>query len=329
MLLDEEIIEHHPVIGKRLRPGKKITLTHPEWGDYVLQSNNFGFRASRDYVPQKAAGIKRVLVFGDSNVFGNGVSNDQRFPDILETILPGVEVYNFALEGFAVDQQYLCYQEFGVQFEHDLVIIAPAVETIRKLTTHYESTLDENNVQRCFARPYFELVDGKLVRGNIPVPEGFVDPDDLPENEKEKVHRGGTFAKIGDMLQKVNLKDVVLRNVRYQPFPEYDRPENPAWQVMRAIFLDWVSHSTTPVLIIPLPRFIYVKEQTSSEFYRLRFREAVAEAKCRLYDPLTDLLTKPMEERRKMYFLEGHLTPLGQRSMAEFIAPHVQKALQG
>ncbi|KAA0274770.1 MAG: hypothetical protein EDM79_08150, partial [Chloroflexi bacterium] len=75
--------------------------------------------------------------------------------------------------------------------------------------------------------------------------------------------------------------------------------------------------------------FIYVKEQTSPEFYRLRFREAAAEAKCRLYDPLTDLLTMPMEERRRMYFLEGHLTPLGQNYMAEFIAPHVQKALEG
>lgn len=329
MLLDDEIIEHHPVIGKRLRPGIKITLTHPEWGDYALQSNNCGFRASRDYVPKKAAGIKRVLVFGDSNVFGNGVSNDQRFPDILETILPGVEVYNFALEGFAVDQQYLCYQEFGVQFEHDLVIVAPAIETIRKLKTHYEQTLDENNVQRCYARPYFDLVDGKLVRGNIPVPEGFIDPDDLPDNEKETVHRGGTFAKIGDMLQKVNLKDVVLRNIRYQPFPEYDTPGNPAWQVMKSIFLEWAASSAAPLLLVPLPRFIYVKEQTSPEFYRLRYREAAAEAKCHLYDPLTDLLTKPMEERRKMYFLEGHLTPFGQRCMAEFIAPHVQKALQG
>ncbi len=329
MLLDEKIVEHHPVIGKRLRPGIKITLTHPEWGDYVLQSNNFGFRASRDYVPQKAAGIKRVLIFGDSNVFGNGVSNDQRFPDILETILPGVEVYNFALEGFAVDQQYLCYQEFGVQFEHDLVVVAPAIETIRKLKTHYEQTLDENNVQRCYARPYFDLVDGKLRRGNIPVPEGFIDPDNLPENEKENVHRGGTFAKIGDMLQKVNLKDVVLRNIRYQPFPEYDNPDNPAWQVMKAIFLEWAAASAAPLMLVPLPRFIYVKEQTSPEFYRLRFREAAAEAKCHLYDPLTDLLTTPMEERRKMYFLEGHLTPLGQKYMAEFIAPHVRQALRG
>jgi hypothetical protein len=329
MLLDEEIIEHHPVIGKRLRPGAKITLTHPEWGDYVLQSNNYGFRASRDYEPKKPAGKKRALVFGDSNVFGNGVSNDQRFPDILETILPGVEVYNFAMEGFAVDQQYLCYQEFGVQFEHDLVIIAPAIETIRKLRTHYEQTLDENNIQRCYARPYFDLVDGKLVRGNIPVPDGFIDPEDLPESEKETVHRGGTFAKIGDMLQKVNLKDVVLRNIRYQPFPEYDQADNPAWQVMRAIILDWVTNSAAPVLLVPLPRFIYVKEQTSPEFYRLRFREVAAEAKCRLYDPLTDLLTSPMEERRKMYFLEGHLTPFGQKHMAEFIAPHVQNALQG
>lgn len=327
MLLDEEIIEHHPVIGKRLRPGIKITLDHPEWGEYVLQSNNYGFRSNHDYTPSKPNGVKRILIFGDSNVFGNGVSNEERFPDELEKIFPDVEIYNFAMEGFALDQQYLCYQEFGIQFEHDLVIIAPAIETIRKLTAHYEMTFDENHVQRCYARPYFELVDGKLVHGNVPLQDGYLDPESLPEAEKEMVHRGGTFAKIGDMLQKVNLKDAVLRSIRYQPFPEYDNPNTPAWQIMRAIFTEWVRSSKTPVLIIPLPRFIYVKEQTSPEHYRLRFRELVSELKCRLYDPLTDLLTIPMEERRKMYYLEGHLTPHGHLNMANFMASHIHKIL--
>ena len=102
MLLDDDLVEFHPVIGKRMRPGIQRTLTHPEWGNYVLQANNFGFRSNHNYSPTKENNVQRILIFGDSNVFGNGVSNDMRFPDILENLIPHVEVYNFAMEGNVV-----------------------------------------------------------------------------------------------------------------------------------------------------------------------------------------------------------------------------------
>ncbi|MDZ7318951.1 MAG: hypothetical protein ONB11_07340 [candidate division KSB1 bacterium] len=326
MLLSEDIIQFHPVLGKTLRPGIRRVLKHPEWGEYVLQANNFGFRNSRDFSYNKTQG-KRILIFGDSNAFGNGVSNDARFPDILETMIPGIEIYNFSMEGFALDQQYLCYQEIGSKFEHDLIISAPAIETIRKLTTHYEITGDENNIQRCYARPYFKLVNGKLKRGNIPLREGYIDPDSLPKAERGKIHRGNIFSKVGNMLQKVKLKDAVLRNVHYQPFPEYDNPETPAWKIMRAIFLDWIASCGKPFLILPLPRYIYVREHANAKHYQERFREVASESGCFLYDPLPDLHRLSMEERRKMYYLEGHLTPFGHANLAKMMAPYLQDVL--
>lgn len=327
MLLNDDLIEFHPVIGKILRPGIRRVLEHPEWGKYVLQANNCGFRNNHDFTHAKQK--QRILIFGDSNVFGNGVSNEMRFPDILENFIPGIEIYNFAMEGFALDQQYLCYQEIGCQFEHDLIISAPAIETIRKLTAHYEITLDENRVQKCFARPYFDFESGKLVRGNIPLPSGYIDDiEKLPKTEREKIHRSNSFAIVGNMLQKIKLKDTVLKNVHYQPFPEYDSPGTPAWKIMRAIFLDWINKSQKPFLIIPLPRFIYVKEQASAQNYQERFREVANESGCFLYDPLPEIQNFRMEERRKMYYLEGHLTPQGHATMANLIAPQVQEILK-
>ncbi len=328
MLLDDDLIEFHPVIGKRMRPGIRRELTHPEWGKYVLQANNFGFRSSHNYSPIKGNNIQRILIFGDSNVFGNGVSNDMRFPDILENLIPHVEVYNFAMEGFALDQQYLCYQEIGIDFKHDLIIIAPAIETIRKLTTHYEVTLDEHGAQKCYARPYFDLVDGKLIRGNVPLPGGYIDMENLPKTEKAKVHRGNPFAKVGDLLQKARLKDALLERMQYQPFPEYDSPNTPTWQIMSAILTEWVAHSPKPVLVIPLPRFIYVKELASAKNYQARFQEVASETSCFLYDPLPDIQKLSIAERRKMYYLEGHLTPQGHSLMAKIIAPHIQNIMK-
>ena len=328
MLLGDELIEFHPTIGKRLRPGIECVLTNPEQGEYVLQANNYGFRCNRDFSPSKKSDIRRVLIFGDSFAFGNGVSNEMRFTDVLENLIPGIEIYNFAMEGFALDQQYLCYKEMGIEFEHDLVIIAPAIETIRKLTAHYEFTLDEHHVQRCYAKPYFDLVDGKLVRGNVPLSGGFINIEDLPKDEKKKVNQGDPFAGVGNVLEKVHLKDAVLGTFRYQPFPEYDDPGTPAWQIMHAILTEWVSCSQKPVLVIPLPRFIYVKGLASAKNYQARFQETADKIGYSLYDPLPELLSIPIEQRRKLFFLEGHLTPRGHEYMAKIVAPHVQDILQ-
>ncbi|MDO9303077.1 MAG: hypothetical protein Q7T89_16940 [Anaerolineales bacterium] len=328
MLLADELIEFHPVIGKRFRPGIRRVLTHTEWGEYVLQTNNFGFRCNHDFSSSKITGIKRILIFGDSFAFGNGVPNEVRFPDVMETLIPDIEIYNFAMEGFGLDQQYLCYQEIGAAFEHDLIIIAPAIDAIRKLTAHYEQVLDEHNVKRCYAKPYFDLVDGSLTRRNIPLPGGYIDIEDLPSSEKVKVNRGTPFAKVGDMLNKVHLKDTVVGALQYQPFPEYDNATTPGWQIMDAILTEWTSHNPKPVLVMPLSGYIYVKGKVSAKNYQARFQETADRIGYSLYDPLPELLSIPIEQRRKLFFLEGHLTPQGHAYMAKIVAPRVQDILQ-
>ena len=141
------------------------------------------------------------------------------------------------------------------------------------------------NVKRCYVKPYFDLVDGKLARRNIPLPGGYVDIDHLPQSEKEKVNRATPFAKVGDILNKMRLKDVVVGAVQYQPFPEYDHSDTPAWQIMQAILAEWVASSPQPVLVFPLPGFIYVKGKANAKNYQARFREAAEQINCHLYDP--------------------------------------------
>jgi hypothetical protein len=328
MFLDDDLFEFHPILRKRLKPGIRGKLTHPEAGEYVIQGNNYGFRCNHDFSPSKSPGFRRILIFGDSYVYGDGVSNEVRFTDTLEKLIPGIEVYNFALGGFALDQQYICYQEVGIEFEHDLIIIAPTLETIRKLTAHYEFVLDEDHKKRYYAKPYFDLVDGKLVRGVVPPERGYIDIEEISNNDKEKIHRANPYAQVGNILGKAHIKDALLKTFSYQPFPEYDSADTPAWKIMHAILVEWVTHSPKPVLILPLPRFIYVKGQASAVNYQTRFREVMHETGCFLYDPTPDLQKLSMEERRQLYYLEGHLTPKGHTYIAKILAPHVQDILQ-
>jgi len=348
MWLGDKLSIFHPMIGRTLIPNIQGQLVHKEWGEYTVQANSYGFRSGREFSLSKQRGLRRILLFGDSNAFGDGVAYGKSFVGKLEKIIPRLEIYNFSMAGFAVDQQYLCYQEISKKFEHDLIIIAPTIETIRKLPARFVLARDENLVRRCIARPYFELVDNKLVRGHVPLKDEYIDMDALSEADKERVYQSTPFPDIRKLLEKTRppkkpkrrtlimdrlnllLKRSPIKKTitKIRPYPEYDNPNTPAWKIMRAVFDEWSAESSKSLLIIPLPSFIYVKERADARNYQMRFREVERETTCSIYDPLPDLQKLSLEKRRKLYYREGHLTPEGHAWMAKKMSPHVQRVLK-
>ncbi len=353
MWLGEEISEFHPLIGKYLVPNKESQLTHPEWGDYSVKANGDGFRSGYDFSLPKQKGVRRILLFGDSNAFGDGVSYEISFAGRLEKLLPHVEIYNFAMAGFALDQQYICYEEIASKFEHDLIIIAPTVETIRKITSRFILARDEDSVQRCLAKPYFKLVKQKLVRVHVPLEDKYIDIETLLPEDKAKVFRANPFADIRKLLDRTRSSkkapvqkhkkrrlimdrlNILLKRspikktiTKVRPYPEYDNADTSAWKITSAILGEWSSNSEKSMLIIPLPSFIYVKERADARNYQMRFREVENETSCSIYDPLLDLEKISLKKRRQLYYLEGHLTPQGHAWMAKKMASHVKRILK-
>jgi len=65
----------------------------------AVQLNSSGFR-EREFSPQKTAGTYRIAVVGDSFTFGNGVRQEVRYSDLLQSRLPShFEVLNFGAPG--------------------------------------------------------------------------------------------------------------------------------------------------------------------------------------------------------------------------------------
>jgi carbamoyltransferase len=90
---------------------------------------------------------------------------------------------------------------------------------------------------------------------------------------------------------------------------------------MRAILLRWITESSVPVLIVPLPLYHYVEGISDPAAYRARFTELAEAAAARLHDPLPDLLTLAPEERRKLRFeRDVHPTPFAHEMLARSIA---------
>ncbi len=113
-----------PVLEKVLRPGVKIVGSSA-----ALSIDEWGFRGP-DFPREKANGVFRIFVLGDSVVFerfaiNNGTTWTARLEKTLNSSQTGkkVEVINAGIPGFKIDSAY-CYLKDRVSgFKPDMVIL--------------------------------------------------------------------------------------------------------------------------------------------------------------------------------------------------------------
>lgn len=88
-----------------------------------VRTNSFGLR-DREYSVEKTPGIYRIGIFGDSFVYGQGVLREEIFPELLERRFgPRTEVINFGICGMNTFQEMMFYENFGQQFDPDMVLL--------------------------------------------------------------------------------------------------------------------------------------------------------------------------------------------------------------
>lgn len=329
--MDIQIFQYHPLIGFHFIPDLKTRIQH-ESGGYLFRTNNVGFRSERDYVLEKCPDTFRILLFGDSFTAGDGVGNKYRFGDVLESLIPGVEVYNFGLPGTGTDQQYLVYREIAAKFEHDLVVIAVQVENIRRVASRFRLSQMASGESVLLGKPYFEFEeDGALSLKGVPVKNAPIRPDELPADEQAFVDQGGRMLWLRQAINKVGgpVKQVVQRVSKYQPLPEYDDPKGSEWTLMKAILKQWIGECEKPVIVMPVPLYHYVEQTASPDSYRARFAEFASIDGVRLHDPMSDYLAVSKAERRGFRFeADIHPTPAHHRLLAESLSRPVRSVIE-
>ena len=314
------LVQYDPELGYRYVPGLRARVPH-EGGAYLVSVNSEGFRSDYEFLEQRTPGVRRILAFGDSFTAGYGVRNDARYTAELERRLPGTEVFNFGLDGSGTDQQYLIYKQVSARIEHDLLLIAPYAENIRRnVATHHRSERTVDGALLSYPKPYFTLSEtGSLVRHHQPVPR---DPEPLATSEAGVVS-GGQHEVLRRTIRRVGprAKGLAQRVTRYQPLPEYDEPNGQAWRLMRAVLEAWVSDSVVPVVIAPIPMHQYIEETASSEAFQARMSELHAPPRVHVVDLLKGLRQYSPDERREFRFgTDTHLTPAGHAAIGACLA---------
>lgn len=322
------IFRPHPAYGYSFVPNLKARVPH-DGGGYLIRTNERGFRSNREFHPRKPEGTFRVLLFGDSFTAADGVRNEERYSDVLETMFPGLEVLNFGMPGTGTDQQYLIFRDEAGGLDYDLVVIAVLVENIHRIVARYRPYQDDGGALLYYAKPYFTLnSDGSLRLGGTPVPPEPITFDQLPEAERTLVDEGGRFPALRKLANALGAREILQRVTHYQPVAEYDDPSDPAWGLMKAILTCWLSEIRSPVLLFPLPVYQHVEETASADSYRARFAELDDPPRVRIHDPLPHLQRRDAAARRSFRFPHDiHPTPAMHRALAEALADGIRPFL--
>ena len=271
-------VEHDPLIGHRYVPNTGRTLPRPGGGQYKIIINSAGIRSAREYAKSKPAGTFRILVFGDSYAAGQFVSNDQRFTELLERRVSVLEVINFGLEGTGTDQQLLIYENVARDYEHDLVILFPFLQNIRRNMVAARVARDPKTgkeVLRHKAR--FELRDGALEWKNVPVPKKGIEIVDATDVALEKTDADrGASNRIKAVISRSSLgralKRVAFALKPWEPFPEYRSATTSEWRLMEAILSRFHARvAPRPFVIVPVFYDSYVRFRMARNYLE-RFR---------------------------------------------------------
>ncbi len=163
-----QIFSYNENIGHQFVPNLNARIIN-EKGGYYVRTNSSGFRSDIEFKKEKN-NKPRILFFGDSNTAADGVSNGERFSDLVGENFKA-DVYNYGLSGSGTDQQYLIWKEYARDIKADLIVLGILVENIERNKVALRESINSFTKERSFIpKPYFDYEDNKLILKNYPVP---------------------------------------------------------------------------------------------------------------------------------------------------------------
>lgn len=135
--------------------------------------NQGGERAEREYAQGAPSGVVRIAAFGDSFVHGDEVTTEQAWPTVLERLQPGIEVLNFGVGGYGIDQAMLRFSSAGVALRPDVVLVGLIADDVLRGVNVFRPFLAPTTGQ-VLAKPRYVL-DGDGALRLLPNPLRSVD----------------------------------------------------------------------------------------------------------------------------------------------------------
>ncbi len=192
-VLERRGVRYQPILGDRLSAGNRQAIEDflggresPFQLDSVLGwTLRPGFRSPKVAVdaagrrrapdrPTPESNAMRLAAFGDSFTFGGDVIDRDAYPEALARLDPGVDVANYGVPAYGLDQAFLRYLKERGTARSQVVIIGYLSENICRDVSVFRPFYNPNTVFP-LAKPRY-LLDGRglrLLRNPLPTPESY------------------------------------------------------------------------------------------------------------------------------------------------------------
>lgn len=124
----ERYLTYSARLGWVVKPNEAGTRYH---------SNSQGVRSMREYTPEPAPHVTRIATFGDSFTHGDGVLNHETWQEALNRFDERLEVINFGVPAFGLDQAFLRFQHDSHIYPSHIVFIGYMTENIFRHVNRY------------------------------------------------------------------------------------------------------------------------------------------------------------------------------------------------
>lgn len=296
-----QLIQYHSDLGHTYVPETRVRLRYGN-DAYYIQTDSWGFRNSskNETEPQT------FILLGDSFAAGDGVSNEERFSDILEKKY-ACRIINLAVSGYGLDQQILAYEKFGRTIPHDGVILTPHLDDWSRNKMQSREGLDKNSGKASLIpKPYFTMEGGELRLHNQPVP--------LEREETESTETSHDFTLSN--RAKSYLKHRILKKHLH---PELSDANSDEWKLALALIQRLIEQLNGKQLWIGVFPF-YDSVTYQEEPHHLKILQKLASEDVHVID-FTTPINSAYEGNPNAVFLPlcGHFTPATHQLVADTI----------
>jgi len=323
-------LTHSPTLGWTIKPNGHSSL---------YRANAQGIRGDGDYRLASPEGVLRLAAFGDSFTHGDEVKNQDTWQEALMRVHQRLEVMNFGVGGYGLDQAFLRYQEEGVKYRPHIVLIGFMSGNIFRSVNVFRPFYAQGT-DLPLAKPRFVLQDGKLILIENPMKD-LERYRDLLAQSKQILPRLGThdyyfqrkYKRGGlDFLSSVRL----FKLVRYELLDQihgatrrgFYNPNSEPFKVTAAIFDQFVDSVAREG---SLPVILFFPHGWDIVRYRRDGRRRYApmlehfRAKGYRYIDLLDWLDAHARDVPVDRISPDHYSPLGNRLVADAVWDYLQK----
>ena len=278
---------------------------------------------------RERAASRRIALVGDSFTFGLEVSYADSWGHRLERALgPDVQVLNFGVDGYGVDQAYLRYARDVRPWRPDVVILGVINHDLFRSLAVY-SFVSFPGWPFPFAKPRFVTDLDRLALLNVPLPspESIVAARsirELPFIEYDPGYRAEDWE--WHTLDSSYLYRLIVSRARAWTGPDPRRSDTRVLELNRAILRAFAREAAAAGA---RPLLVYFP---SDRDFRRRAEDAgwhsLAQTTLRGSGlPYTDVTPCLAKQNPARLFGPGHYSPLGNAAVADCLLPVVQELL--